>query len=392
MARSDIFTLIPLDYWAFHYGLNMYRFNQVNVPDETGCDPLWCQYAPGHGPQGRYHLRDALAQALKEAEDKMARYLGSPVAPDWVWDEQFWNNAGLFETTRFRVIQFGRPVWIPLGDYLDYTVHYIGDWGYVTVPSSDYVGNWCDLHLVSPGYPGACQRQTYEIRPVQIYQDNAGDIVFKAHKAQFVVPALWETCVALDPDDPDTWLDHAEVWSVQPGVGTDYSAGEIVTRSSGCGPMCVETEEHSCAAVNGVFDIHGGRAQAYIWPATYDDTTGTWTAKALGCCDCPTRARLYYQSGVRPDTANCCQPYERSVADAVARLATALLPHEPCGCEGIAQMFEADRALMRTGNPMSSPRDPMAYQNPFGDSWAAQNAWNVCKSIRPNNMIGGGAR
>lgn len=391
MARSDIYTLIPLDYWAQHYGLNMYRFNQINVPAADDCDPLWCQYAPGSGPQGRFHLRDALAQALKEAEDKMARYLGSPVAPDWVSDEQFWNAAGVFETNRFRVLRFGRPFWTQLGDYLDYTVHYLGDWAHVVIPAADYSGNLCDLHLVAPGYPGPCQRITYELRPVQIYRDNAGAIIIKAHKAQFVVPALWETCVPLDPDDPDTYLEYAEVWHVGPGAGPAYSAGEIVTVPSGCGTtMCTETEAVSCAIVNGVFDVHGGRAIAHIWPATYN--AGVWTAKAPDCGQCGTRARLYYQCGVRPETANCCQPYERSVANAVARLATAYLPHEPCGCEGIAHQFRADRALMRTGEPMSSPRDPVAFQNPFGDSWAAQNAWNVCKSIRPNNMIGGGVR
>ena len=393
MARSDIRTLTPLDYWAWHYGLNMYRFNQVNVPipsdAESGCDPLWCQYAPGYGPQGRYHLRDALAQALAEAEARMARYLGSPVAPDWVQDEVEWPAAdnGLVETLRFRVIEFGRPQWTLLGDYGDYPVVYIGDWGYVTIPPADYTGDMCLLRLVSPGYYGDCQRITYEIRPVSWYRDDAGNTIAKAHKAQFVRPALWEDCVELEDVD-ETYLDTAEVWIVRAGVGETYAPAVIICPTNSCAEMCVETTEVSCA-VNGVLDRQGGRARAYVWPASY--VGGKWVPSSSACSCSPSRVRLYYRAGVRAlDDPNCCMPYDRAMADAVARLATAYLSHQPCGCEAVAQQFMLDRALMRTGEPMSSPRDPVAYQNTFGDSWAAQNALHVVRQVRPNAVLFGG--
>lgn len=394
MARSDILTTIPLDYWAQFYGVNLYRFNQVNAPLGEGetddCNPLWCQRAPGYGPQGRYHLRDALARAIKEAEQKITRYLGSPIAPEWVYDEVGWPRAGngLVQTQRFRVIQFGRPLWTQLGDYGDYPVAYDEDTAYVTIPAADYSGDLCALRLVSPGYPGPCQRPTYEIRPVSWYRDNAGNVIAQAHRSQFVVPALWETCAEL-ADDPATFLTTAEVWVVTVGQGTAYAAAEIICNADTCGTMCQEETTYSCAVVNTALDRQGGLASAYVWPATY--ANGIWTPSDIGCTCNPSRLRLYYQAGVRPlDDPACCVPYDTALADAVTRLATAYLAHQPCGCEAINEMFQMDRALMRTGEPMSSPRDPVAYQNVFGDSWAAQNALHVVRQIRPNAVLFGG--
>lgn len=392
MARSDILTHIPLDYWAMVYGLDLYRFNQVDapVPDE-GCEHIWCQRAPGYGAEGRYHLRDLLAQALQQAEQRIGRYLGSPVAPAWVQDEHAWpeRGVGLFETKRFRVLEFGRPEWTFVGHY---PVVYAGDYGYVTVPPADYDGDPCELTLI--GYDATylddladCLRESYAIRPIRITSSAAG-IIIRAHKAQFVQPALWETCEPLDPDD-DIYLANAQVWRVAAGVGEDYSPAEIVTTEESCEHPCVDATVKGCALTGSPLYIGGGhRVRAWVYPATWDGSY--WVSASTGLCTVPIRARLYYRSGVMAENPLCCEMIDRTVGEAVARLATAYLPHSPCGCEAVSQMFEHDRALMRTGGELNAPRDPIAYQNPFGDSWAAQNAWQVVRSIRPNAVQSGG--
>ncbi len=391
MARSDTWTLIPLDYWAQVYGLDLYRFNQVNHAPAEDCNPLWCQRAPGIGPSGRYHLRDVLAEALAEAEAGIERELGSPVAPDWIMDELPWNDPGLMLTNRYRVIQFGRPVWRQLGDYGDYAVGYNNDTGTVIVPAADVAGvDLCNLWLIAPGYPGPDVRRTYAIRPVRWHVDAAGNYVARAHQAQFVDPVLWEVCEPL-VDEAATYLDTVEVWEVKAGVGTAYAPAEILYTAGGsCSEaMCAETTELSCAMVQGLFDRYGGKARAYIWPADY--AAGVWTPKSHPTGYCPVRVHLYYQAGVRPQRPQWCESYEERVARAVARLATALLPHAPCGCEAVAEMFAEDRRWMASsGNPMSTPSDPHAYLNPFGNTWAAQNALKVVRSIRPNRRIEGG--
>ncbi len=394
MARSDIFTLIPLDFWAQVYGVDPYRFNQVRHTDETPeCDPIWCQSAPGFGPQGRFHVRDDLARALFDAEVGIEKFLGSPVAPDWVSREvDLAYGSGLFETPDYRVLQFGQPLWTLLGDYLDYPVVYSGDWGAVTVPAADYSGPLCELWLIAPGYPSADGRKSYAIRPVRWHRDNAGNSVGRAHKAQFVVPSLWDTCIELDANDSDTWLDYAEVWRVSRGVGASYPAATIhyVTTPEGCeAALCGETTQDSCAAVQTA--LGGERGRGIVYPAAYNAVTAQWE---LSTCPTGYRARaftLYYQAGVTPIRALYCEPYERRLAEAVARLATAYLPHSPCGCDAVAEMFQHDRMWMSaTGEAMSAPADPYAYRNPLGNTWAAQNAWHVLDSIRPNRVREGG--
>lgn len=392
MARSDVFTLIPLDFWADVYGVDLYPFNQVYASETPECEPIWCQRPPGYGAQGRYHVRDSLARAIKRAESIMEEWLGSPVAPEWVMDEIELADCptGRVRTRRYRVIEFGQPQWIKIGDYAPGYADHVAQ---VTVPEGDYDGDLCDLWIIAPDYPGDAVKQTYAIRPLRWAEDAAGDYIAEGHTAQFVDPDLWATCEELT-DEAATYLNSVEVWQRTAGAGEDYPQAEIIWLPNGCGDegICGEDIRTTCAHVRGGLDRRGGSADLYVVPATYNETTGVWEATSAPSGYYAKRVRLYYKAGLRPQNPLWCEPYDYFAAETVARLATAYLSHQPCGCEAVAQQFEHDRMWMAAdGTPKSTPADPYAYRNPLGNTWAAQNAWKLIKSIRPNRVRQGGA-
>lgn len=90
MARASTLTWLSLDRWAEIVGLNPLHFNGITtlLTPDSACnsgEDVWKQYP--YQDAGKISRED-LAEAIRDAENQIANYVGYNLLPDWVIDER----------------------------------------------------------------------------------------------------------------------------------------------------------------------------------------------------------------------------------------------------------------------------------------------------------------
>ena len=350
MARSSIFTRLPLDLWAQTMSLPGWLLNQVqnDAPNRAVrgvCDGIF--YQSGYFVEPNKFLgRDALAQAIATAEERIIRALSYSFTREWNCDEEIqWPQPRHGYSTRPPIltahrkyfVEGGRETWfleaenVPV-NYSDPDGDTMDEWA--TIEQAVVTTDPCEIVIVPHGMG---PDMTWAIRPLSITISGAGLMTATGWKWQFVEPRYWLLPELINLSEDDKFIQggiYDDGVDVYRRYNNPANQAQIVWRSS-CTPSC----QDACIQV-----VDHKLSQVRIQPATYDD--GDWTYAGLANCESPISARLWYKAGFDADRCMDCVQIDYSMRQAIVRLANVYLPDSFCACSFAQERFRQDREEM----------------------------------------------
>lgn len=363
-------NLLPLETWRNIMGYHPYHFFQLansgNIPLDGCNDLVWSYPWMSHDAASRQDVRNAIISA----ESILTRYLNYSPAPryvdqtypwppladgaqrwgaagaDWRWltvqtDEGYVQAAGVEQLTLL-----GTPVLVysdPDGDGLQDT------WTLTIATSITDASQIAVYYAAADRLNSAAVGDDWRILPVTV-TIAAGTATVRGRSWQVVRPILYEgfTSDALDPLTISNFVTTLDVyqrttnaggltildsqgvitWETRPSHGWWCCCGcQVNATTFGGSPFDPAAVALSVARV-GIRDKRRG----LLTPseASYDATTGIWSALDWTVCAQPDRVTLRYLAGFPLATDGImAEPY-RTV---VARLAAAELGRTICGCD-----------------------------------------------------------
>lgn len=368
MARAFEKTLLALDRWAYHMGLDPRHFNQLYDPSGTYfpvgmCHQAWLQYPWQSADRVG---REEVAQAIALAEIDVAELLGFYPMPTWTADEVvltahpkdrtlvggsgLQNSRGLYQSVqaeRGMMISGGvekkdlvrvktRPAeW----DWQDLDID-----GYFETAVLVYPGiGFTDVNEVAIYFHDRDGADEWEIRPLKYVDITADILTVHIDRHLLVDPNLWEEIASaaidgtIDASFVDVfdlyrhWHDPSEQaqlqWERVPG---DCSCGSITCPSCAwqIQDACIQTRNQRLGIVT-------------YQPATWDETEELYSPAAIAVSRRPERVRLSYRSGFQ--SSRVARPmvemdpfFERMISI----YAITLMDRKVCGCDNIGSMFQ----------------------------------------------------
>jgi hypothetical protein len=419
MARADTPTWLPLDRWAQIVGINPMHFNQLTsnvLPVGSVCGDVWYQNSWAHPDQA---AREDVAEAIREAEHRIAAIIGYYLLPDWVEDERVKtvrparpelfasgsiNLRGQLKsiTSRWGYIISGGQKQVDLikadvdvsdaagalldldGDTFKETVRFI-----VNVASAD-LDSACEVRVFYPegGVVPASGLAEWEVRPISVsIVGDTATITFK--RWQIVDPELQ---FRLDTDSIDGDIDASFLQAVDVyRVWNDpQSMAQLLWESdnepTGC-PYCNGAGCPSCAFNSQVGCFHVRDEQLGILaytPAAWDATNERFLRADYAVCRDPDQLRLWYYAGYESThpLINCprvqMDPFLEKI---VAYYSAALIDRNVCSCNNIERFVSHWREdLARTGREVAFQLSPSDLDNPFGTTRGGIEAWRKIKT------------
>jgi len=402
MARATTPTWLSLDRWAQILGINPLHFSQLfsSVIPASNCSDAWTQFAYQNP---NYTSREDIAQAIRDAEMKIASELGYFLLPDWVVDERRQtvrparpelfsrssvNVRGLaksIETDWGYVISGGQRAQVLIDDSVAVTVSDVDGDGYderavATVATA--VTSPCEIRAFLPGQAGSF---AYEIRPITV-TIAAGVATITFNRWQLVIPELQDRLDAEQPDqridgDADasyeTTIDVYRVWN-DPQSQANLLWEREPSGCSNCnGSGCAEC---SFSTQTGCLAVRNERLGELTYrPATWDSVDEQFDTAEFAVCRDPEQLRVWYYAGWQStDPRVSCprvqlDPYWEK---AIVYLSAALLDRELCSCNNVEKFVEHWREdLSRTGSEVSYQISEADLLNPFGPSRGGVYAW-----------------
>lgn len=360
-----------LDTWREYCLENVWHFNQLTGRGATknACD-VYVQ------PD-----RDVVARAIKQAFDKMTRYLNYPPAPIWCYDDIPFGSGYPLERQELKlryghVQAVGRRATTLIQAGVAITYSDVGGLGVndtatiaVTVAATDPTDEVCIFFRTADGAPSAAHAQ-YEILPVT--RSRAGNVVtLVTHRANCVEPnGLW----AQPYESPD----YQEINAGDTTVAADFITLVDVYR--------VYADDSTAVTLVGDNWVSGGGCSANC-----DDDTCTGCARLVDselgivqirsetctCCLYPERVRIYYKAGY-PLSYGKLDPDFMSLI----RLANTMMPRQPCAvCNRYHDVFATDRVVDEGNIPAA------LVNNPFGIKNGELAAW---LTVREMAQVGAG--
>lgn len=416
MARGSTPTWLSLDRWFTIMGIHPFSANQLNGSDlapPSNCGEVWFQnmfQAPDQA------AREDVADAIREAELKLASEFGFYLLPDWVEDE------------RVNTVRPARPELFAstIGNVRGQTKSIESRWNYVitggrktkTVIEADVVANGATLsdqdgdgytetvtitvNVAAAGVESACEVRVFypdsenvvleaaldewEVRPIDV--SIAGDIATIIFKRWQIVGADQQERLdaeALDSEVDATYLstvDVYRVWNDPQSMATLlWETGGVGGCSSCAGAGCVAC---SFDAQVGCFHVRDERRGMLAYhPATWDADDEQFNVAEFVNCRDPDQLRIWYYSGWQADgpSIDCprvqIDPYFEKV---IAYYAAALLDRDVCSCNNSERFVDHWREdLARVGNEVSHQLSVEDLDNPMGTQRGSIYAW---KQIR----------
>jgi len=350
MARAETRTWLSLDRWAEIVGINPLHFNQLastQFPDL--CGEPWYQYAWQDADRVG---REAIAQAIREAELTMSRYLGYNLVPDWT-DEillterpsppELYGGAlnpryasKSVSAMKGHVISGGiRATSLIEAGAAIARSDVDGD-AYeelCTVTVTTDVAD-CEIKVFYPGESGSLD---YEIRPIKISSvGGVATITFKAW--QVVDQNLTEK---LNPEPlTDTvaanYITTVDVYRVYNDPQTQVLfMWEALPGSCDCGSS-------TCAICgwgtqNGCLQVRDNRLGFLTYkPGTWDTDSEVFLSAEWSVGREPEKMRAYYYSGYEDRTRSCPRhEMDTALEKAVAYYASTLVDRDMCACSNV---------------------------------------------------------
>jgi len=410
MPRATSFTLLSLSEYAKFLHLNPLHFAggiSASVVDNP-CGDVWKQWS--WQDDGKIS-RERVAQLIQEAERDIVEYLGYWPAPVWIEDERKpyprlyrRDLTGYGQDNRFRYrnihLDYGKVLYggrrateLLSPDPVAYTLKDLDGDGFtetaeftLTVPSTldpcevklyfkEYSAGDAENCRTDPSSTGADFR--WEIRPIRT--SLSGTILtIWTDSWELFKPQLQEgfNVTAIDADDVDSYVDAVLVYREynDPSLPVQFLWGADI--------YCDDTSG-ACSWIvqNGCMRIDNSKlGLVTLSPATYNESTGSFTASAWSQGYEPDGVRLWYRAGATESTSDC-SVLDRFWADTIAMLATARLDFPICSCEDMAQRvsdkWTVDKAEITTARTFQAPPDLLHC--PFGTRAGEYEAWKRIK-------------
>ena len=405
MAYASTRTLLPLDEYARQLGISPLAFNGGNatacgVTVAGGCADIWLQQ-----PWQNHAIVsiEELARTIRDAEEDVARYLGTWPGPEWVVEEYHeWPAHWRPEYPRQWKNVRGGPIafdlgWTKIRQMGQRAVTLIGTaTAGVELVFSDGDGDTYDetttitLDLsgdpltsttgVSVYFPGKSGAQEWRIPHKSLsYASDVLTIVLDSWL--LVLPSLREGLnhdgTAIDLCDSDNLLASVEVY--REAVSLTATPAQLVWKPSAddCdGDDCTETVQDACVQI---LDKEAGLVT--VAPATVNGD-GTFTVVSPTRGEAPTGVRFWYQAGV----ADSGQDFgvARMFYEALFKLVSARLRRPVSTCMSITEQVQyLQRDITyRSENDGAWVKDRTMPEAPFGTRLGEAEAYTRLRMLK----------
>ena len=357
------------DAWP-NCAVSLARYAQIIMYDEAAfwgvtytnrsayeCTNFWTEYQ-----------RNAVADALAQAQAMIEDVVGFPLCPTWITGTYDADLDGRYVDQQAAI---GNPVttkWgyvIQAGVMAESTIRANASIDY-TDSDTSVVGpiatSVTDTNEIKVFYPGSERI----ITPSRV-TISGGNLTIQIPRCRLVNPDLLDNTGdvqgGLEKTDTDNFLSAVDVKRIYNDPATNAS----LVRDHVCDALCssdgcVLASDAACMVIKdpmlGILHVHPG---AYA--------NSAWSVQSTGYCY--NHVRLNYQAGLR--TLN------RNVESVIVRLAHAVMSEEPCGCSVTQRLWQRDR---RIPEGLDSQATSQRFGNPFGLTdgahfaylWAQQNA------------------
>lgn len=387
MARASIATAVSLDQWAGVMGIHPALFNGVMGSGlisgrETSRPVLWQHNWQRHDALSR----EQIANAIQEAEDRIAKELGYKLQPTAERDELY--RVVLVESTESFIEQSQQDNLVPLkwgqvrsgGVITETLVQANVPVTYSTADANGIQKDWTATLSTSltdtselAVYFSSTERlgprdETWRIRPVNLALAG-GTLTLTGQRWQLVRPEQWEV------------LNPGLIEGISPTDSSSYATTVDVYRR-----QVVDSAAHvtfywtDSTIQTGFLDVYG-LFHVKLSPGTY--SAGAWTASDLSYTN-PAKLRkvvVNYVAGLPTDAHGNVQA---DLARHVARYSTGFLP------ENLGAVIPAERSLnywrevlTADGQLRFYDYDPTLLDNPLGKWRGAIEAWQfITRQLR----------
>jgi len=415
---AKLFGIAPLHFW----GAAAPSLSPAVFPAGGQCGNIW----PQHDWQNYDQVsREALAYAIRDAEEDIKNAVGFWPAPMWcieteLYPRDFYRTA-MMQTHDVR--GFNRGILTDVGRIIGggrRGVTLIGTANTVPAPAtlvySDADGDGFfetatitlattltsveGIKVYHAGHSGDIE---WEVRPLRSKSIVAGTLTIVLDSWLLIDPDLYEAFptdvgfAALDVSTTANFVTSVEVYyeyndaSLATAVFRWESAEGSCTCSTcggtGC-TVCVDTTQDGCLQIR---DSENGMVVPH--PGSYVDSS--WALTEFSVCRAPDQVDMYYYAGERAQdflNGRSYDPLSDNWAWMIAWIAAARLERPPCSCSRHANFFDHLRedlsASPNGGGSFSIAQDVL--DNPFGVHRGEVMAWRRVKHLvkkRPRTAL-----
>lgn len=403
MARASTRTLLSLDDWAKIMGFHPLHFNGIQVPGLAPaniCGQPIMQYA---WQQVDGVSREDIAEAIAEAESRIAFYTRFKLLPTYEIDERHqWTRpaqADLFSSWMLGVGGQGATVRTDWGHVISGGIEGFtpilagagvayadldGD-GYKETATVTVTTTVTDPNEITVIYPNELGDRAWEIRPIRV-TISGGVATITMRREQLLNPGLMESLSstrAIDGGDDSAFSTTVDVYRsyIDPSQQVQFlwenTFGSCGCDSSTCS-TCYLSAQFGCTVVR---DYRTGLLvpSSAVWNAT----TQNYEATVLSVPRAPDRVRLWYRAGWRDQSrTRSSVEMDPRYARAVAYFATSILARPMCACSNVTaavEYWQEDLAKTKFGQASSENYqiDRSLLSNPFGTTRGAVYAWRL---------------
>lgn len=385
----------PVHFWG--------GFGQEIWQLDPGCDDVW----PRHSWQKSDAVsHEEVVNAIKQAEFDLAKFIGYPVAPEWIAKEnhrfpQFYRkdyiSGGSWDTRGYprsintnwkKLISVGRRATTLIASGANVTYSDTDSDGFFETATISAATSLTSTSEIKVYFAGTSADPRWEIRDVRSKTISGGTLTIKLDSWLLIVPedrTQYPTRNGFDGVDIGDNVSHfvSTVDIYREYTDTTAVSAELYWESVG---TCTNCDGSGCdvcglSSQNGCIHIRDYDSGIVVpTAADYSSDESAWVAAGLTICRTPDQARLWYVAGnVSDDYQNGLtdEPLDDYWATTIAYLATSRLEREFCGCGNdatLAQHLRVDIAF--SGEDTSFLVDFGELKNPFGTRRGEIMAWH----------------
>ena len=439
MARASTYTLLSLDRFFTLTGNNPVHANggrgETYFSNTNSCNDIFYQYMW----QNQDNVsREEIALAIKQAEDQISTVLNYSPAPHWIEQEirnypQYfrpdaysWGMSDVrgmpksVQLTEGKFIEGGRRALTLVDDAVTVTYSDADNDGFdetATITASTSLTDKCEIKVYYAGKEGAAD---WEIRPARSVTLSGGVVTFVFWSWQLFKPTLLDAFPRSTPPTNENpyGVQPVDIESVSSYVTTvdiyrEYTDTTAVSATfywervgllnagislggwccgscgnTGC-PACEFITQDGCIIVK---DANG--TNVVPTPASYDSDNSQWDFSYLLACRNPDLVKFWYRAGEQSQdfiAGRTCDPLSNWYAEAIAMLATALVPRPFCTCNNsltLTNQWQRDLSFTGSREAGSFTVSQADLDNPFGTRYGAVQAWKKVGRMTSALMTG----